>query len=132
MSTTQDLSQIGQRMQAEMIDALLKDPSKILVETPGFGAARMTAAEVIEDQCSGQGNTDFLQMLRIVAKASQSTDPALRLPAQALIAGMAHEYAAYHQDDAAALEAEDAGGRPESSLLDSWFAGVALPRVSRV
>ena len=84
----------------EMIDALLTDPSKVVL-APAFKPRRNTAADVLADKFdSKDGEQALVDLLRIVGLCAQGkADHELHLRASAWIAARASEYAAWHQAD---------------------------------
>jgi hypothetical protein len=89
-------------LRTEMVEALMQDPTRI-VQTPGFNMPAMSAANVVADNFSGsRGEASLLELLRIVAACAASTsNPELRIRAQAWISGAAKEHADFHRDDLA-------------------------------
>lgn len=90
----------------EALAALMEDPKRE-ISAPGFGLRgepprQWTALEMVEDQFAG--SDDFLlRALRIIARASKSTDTLTRLEAQSWLAEMAGKHADFHAEDAAEL-----------------------------
>lgn len=94
-----------QELRCEFVTALFAN-TLTEIQTPGFSDGSMRALEVVGDLISSrEGAVSVLDsMLRLVTVCAEGEDPATRLPAQALIARMAHHHATYHAGDLADSE----------------------------
>ncbi len=93
--------QAHHRLFVEMADALAEDPMR-KISAPGYRySTDWTPACIVADDMTEAMAAD---LLRIVALAAMSADHALRLPAQAFMAGVARRHADYHCDE---LDAEN-------------------------
>lgn len=81
------------RLQLELADALERGELEAMVSTPGWPAKRCSAFEVAI--CDEQGMHAALVLL---AKCCVHADPAIRLEAYAVIAGISQRHAAYHEE----------------------------------
>lgn len=81
----------------EVIDALTSDPEK-LVRAPGHPCRRRACTALLDDYLVTHERR--AAVLRIIKGSARSTDPALRLEAQALMADIAREHADDHAQDA--------------------------------
>lgn len=94
-------------LRAEFVTGLF-DNTLQPIRTPAFRDKRMRLVDVVADMCGAADELRiFESMLRLVVSCAEGEEPATRLPAQALIARLAHTYASYHADDAATLQEEN-------------------------
>jgi hypothetical protein len=84
----------------ELVQALEQGQPQRLCLTPGFTPGQMTAAEIVNDDFAAAGDTSLDDLLRLLSRCCKSTDPEVRLGAQAWIASAAKRHADFHCADA--------------------------------
>jgi len=94
------VEQEAARLKAEFIEACEVGPGAV-VDTPAWGRRKTAPLEEVIGALTAGHNDYGAKLVELLAAASKSTDPGMRLPAQALIARMAAEHAEFHADDAA-------------------------------
>ena len=82
-------------LSAELLDAIQVNPKATIVRTPGFGARRYTAAEVVADQLDGDTGP-LLAMLKLLIDAAMGDN--VEQAATDLLYGFAKQHADYHAD----------------------------------
>jgi hypothetical protein len=92
----------------ELVQALEQGQPQRLCLTPGFKPAQMTAAEIVNDDFAAAGDTSLDDLLRLLSRCCKSTDPEIRLGAQAWIAAAAKRHADFHFADAASGDGDAA------------------------
>jgi hypothetical protein len=91
-----------QALRSDFITAAFDNPLTE-IRTPGFGEARMRLVDVVSDMLDANADLHLLErIVSLIVACSEGDDPATRLPGNALLMCMAHHYANFHADDAAA------------------------------
>jgi hypothetical protein len=89
-----------EKLMSEVIAAMSAGNADELLWTPGWSAnGHATLDAVLCDAMAGTGDTTLAEMLALVPLCLKSTDPLLRLTAQALVAKVARAHADFHADD---------------------------------
>lgn len=84
---------VYERLRGEMIDALLQDPARH-VETPQWPSIKSQPAYV--SVCDDAGKANKISLMQFVARCTADDAPTeIRMRANALIATLADEFAAY-------------------------------------
>lgn len=94
-----------QELRCEFVTALFAN-TLTPIQTPAFRPDRQRALDVVADLLtSDDGAASMLDsLLRLLVTCAEGEDAATRLPAQALLARMAHHHATYHAGDLADSE----------------------------
>lgn len=87
----------------QIVSALTEDPTRE-VDCPGYNPKTWAAYKIVDDRLCGAPEL-WVDLLRIVGRASKSRDPATRLEAQAWISQIAGHHADYHAQDLVDVEA---------------------------
>ena len=95
-------------LKVEFTKAVSLYPGRI-VRTPGFNQGQATVAEAVVGLCTPNDELRIVEgMLSLVQRCAEGNDPATRLPAQALLALMAHHHAEMHKAELAEMVIVDA------------------------
>ena len=103
-SSASQASAVSASLRDEVIAAVTAGNAKALIQTPGWrpnGTATLEA--IVVDSLSSKGDTLLASLITIWSKALSSEDPALRITAQAALAGLANRHMRFHMDDALAV-----------------------------
>lgn len=88
-------------LRTEFTKALLANPGR-MVRTPGFARAVQPAYRAVADLCAADDELHVLdELIRLAGVCANGNDPSTRLPAQALLARMAHAHAEMHKAELA-------------------------------